>query len=210
VGLVIALIGTQLTKEAEMNESEPQEEKKGFWYNVKNNFSQIGMALQMPEIYLVICFFVLNGLFSPSFGQFSYFFMLNVAGITKFQYAMFGVISKVCHILGTMYYKAYLKDTETRTVIYYSTIMCVFSTGLKFCYASRWNLLIGISDVMFLVFTDIVFGCLVLAMNILPCLALFAKITPPGIEGTVFAFLTGTWNMADSVISPMVGAKINE
>jgi len=160
----------------------------------------------MPEIYCVIIFFVLNGLFSPSFGQFSYFFMLNVAGITKLQYAMFGLISKVCHILGTMYYKAYLKDTETRTVIYYSTIMCVFSTGLKFCFASRWNLEVGVSDVMFLVFTDVVFGCLVLAMNILPCLALFAKITPPGIEGTVFAFLTGTWNMADSVVSPMVGA----
>jgi MFS-type transporter involved in bile tolerance (Atg22 family) len=135
--------------------------------------------------------------------------MLNVAGITKFQYAMFGMISKVCHILGTMYYKAYLKDTETRTVIYYSTIMCVFSTGLKCCFASRWNLLVGVSDVVFLVFTDVVFGCLVLAMNILPCLALFAKITPPGIEGTVFAFLTGTWNMADSVLSPMIGAQIN-
>ena len=87
--------------------------------------------------------------------------------------------------------------------------MCVFSTGLKFCFASRWNLEVGVSDMMFLVFTDVVFGCLVLAMNILPCLALFAKITPPGIEGTVFAFLTGTWNMADSVLSPMVGAQIN-
>lgn len=136
--------------------------------------------------------------------------MLNVAHITKFQYAMFGVISKFCQILGTMYYKAYLKDTETRTVIYYSTIMCVFSTGLKFCFASRWNLAIGVSDIIFLVFTDVVFGCLVLAMNVLPSLALFAKITPPGIEGTVFAFLTGTWNLADSVLSPMVGAWINK
>lgn len=123
---------------------------------------------------------------------------------------MFGVISKFCHVLGTMYYKAYLKDTETRTVIYYSTIICVFSTGLKFCFASRWNLLFGISDLYFLVFTDVVFGCLVLAMNVLPGLALFAKITPPGIEATVFAFLTGTWNLADSVLSPMVGAYINQ
>ena len=123
---------------------------------------------------------------------------------------MFGVISKICHILGTMYYKAYLKDTETRTVIYYSTIMCVFSTGLKFCFANRWNLQVGVSDIVFLIFTDVVFGCLVLATNVLPCLALFAKITPPGIEGTVFAFLTGTWNLADTVLSPMVGAWINK
>ena len=46
-------------------------------------------------------------------------------------------------------------------------------------------------------------------MNILPCLALFAKITPPGIEGTVFAFLTGTWNLDQSVLQPMGGSLIN-
>lgn len=47
-------------------------------------------------------------------------------------------------------------------------------------------------------------------MNTLPTLALFAKITPVKIEGTVFAFLTGTTNLASSVLSPMVGVWINE
>jgi len=49
-----------------------------------------------------------------------------------------------------------------------------------------------------------------MSMNILPSLALFAKITPPGIEGTMFAFLTGTWNFADGVLSPLVGAWLNK
>lgn len=73
----------------------------------------------------------------------------------------------------------------------------------------RWNQLFGISDLIFIVFTDVVFGCLSLALNVLPCLALFAKITPPGIEGTIFAFLTGSWNFADGVLSPMVGTQVN-
>ena len=47
-------------------------------------------------------------------------------------------------------------------------------------------------------------------MNLLPTLALFAKITPTKIEGTVFAFLTGTTNLASVVISPLVGVWINE
>lgn len=71
MGLIIALIGTALTKEAEQNEveDERQEANNGsFWTNLKENFHQIGLALRMPEIYCVICFFVLNGLFSPSFG----------------------------------------------------------------------------------------------------------------------------------------------
>lgn len=47
-------------------------------------------------------------------------------------------------------------------------------------------------------------------MNTLPTLALFAKITPKRIEGTIFAFLTGTTNLANNVISPMIGVWLNE
>ena len=46
-------------------------------------------------------------------------------------------------------------------------------------------------------------------MNLLPTLALFAKITPTKIEGTVFAFLTGTTNLANNVLAPLVGVWIN-
>lgn len=167
-------------------------------------------AIQMREIYMVLLYFVLNGIMSPSFSQFSYFFMLNIAHVTKFQFAMFGVISKFCHILGTIYYKAYLKNVETRTVIFWSTIISVFSTFIHYAFAMRWNLAIGVNDIIFIIFTDVVFGCLALALNVLPSLALFAKITPPGVEGTIFAFLTGTWNLADGVVSPMIGAWINK
>ena len=42
-------------------------------------------------------------------------------------------------------------------------------------------------------------------------MALFAKITPKrvGVEGTVFAFLTGTSNFDQAVLQPMIGAWIN-
>jgi len=74
----------------------------------------------------------------------------------------------------------------------------------------RWNQLIGVSDLVFIIFTDVVFGCLFMALLILPIMALFAKITPPGIEGTIFAFLTGTFNMCENVLGPMMGTFINK
>ena len=40
-------------------------------------------------------------------------------------------------------------------------------------------------------------------------MALFAKITPKRIEGTIFAFLTGTWNLDATVIQPLMGNFIN-
>lgn len=164
----------------------------------------------MKEIYLVLSFFLVNGFLSPSFGQFSYFFMLNVAHITKFQFAMFGVISRACHILGTIFYKNYFKNTETRTIICYSTAISVVSSFIHLAFAMRWNIRLGISDIIFVIFTDVVFGCMSLALCVLPSLALFAKITPVGVEGTIFAFLTGIWNFSDGVISPMMGAFVNK
>jgi MFS family permease len=62
----------------------------------------------------------------------------------------------------------------------------------------------------FIVVTDTIFGVIAQAMSTLPTLALFAKVTPAKIEGTVFAFLTGTTNLASNVLSPMIGVWINE
>ncbi len=65
----------------------------------------------------------------------------------------------------------------------------------------RLNLRFNISDGFFIVVTDTIFGIMIQAMNFLPTLALFAKITPHKIEGTVFAFLTGTSNLASIILS---------
>ena len=43
----------------------------------------------------------------------------------------------------------------------------------------------------------------------LPIMALFAKITPEKIEGTTFATLTGTMNLANGIIAPAMGTWIN-
>ena len=80
---------------------------------------------------------------------------------------------------------------------------------LNYTFAKRWNLDIGIPDLVFLFFTDIVFNVLGTVLYSLPILALFAKITPAKIEGTIFAFLTGTMNLASTVISPGMGTLIN-
>jgi len=53
---------------------------------------QIGEAMMMREIVMVIGFFLLNGLLSPDFGDFSYYFMLNVVKLSKFQYSMLGTV----------------------------------------------------------------------------------------------------------------------
>lgn len=61
-----------------------------------------------------------------------------------------------------------------------------------------------------LFFTDVTFSMMSFTLYVLPIMALFAKITPPQIEGTIFAFLTGTKNLSNIFISPALGVFINK
>lgn len=94
-------------------------------------------------------------------------------------------------------------------MVFFAMITASISAFLNFVFAKRWNLNIGISDLAFLFFTDVVFNVIQVVLYSLPILALFAKITPAKIEGTIFAFLTGTMNLASTVISPGMGTLIN-
>jgi Na+/melibiose symporter-like transporter len=122
---------------------------------------------------------------------------------------MLGVIGQFTGIFGTIFYEKQLKDIEVRKIMFWATICSIISSCSSYAFALRLNKLIGIPDIMFIILTDTIFGVLSLAMNTLPTLALFAKVTPKRIEGTIFAFLTGTTNLANSVISPMIGVWIN-
>lgn len=109
-----------------------------------------------------------------------------------------------------MIFNTYLKKYEVRTLIKYSIIIDIFGTAMNYCFVRRWNLLIGVSDTVYIVFTDVIMSSLSMAFSHLPCMVLFAKITPKNIEATCFAFLTGTINFTNGVISPLIGNKVNE
>jgi hypothetical protein len=81
---------------------------------------------------------------------------------------------------------------------------------MSIIFAYRWHLKIGISDLLFLLLTDIIFDPLSTAMKILPAYSLIAKVTPHGIEATIFALMTGAWNLSEGVISPNVGVALNK
>jgi len=81
------------------------ENESPFLTKLRRNMKDIGKAMMMPEIYLVILFFILNGVISPDFGDFSYYFMLNEIRISKFQYSMLGTIGQFTSIFGTMFYE---------------------------------------------------------------------------------------------------------
>lgn len=163
----------------------------------------------MREIYSIVIFFILYGLLNPSFEEFTYYFLLNEIKISKFIFSLLALLGQICHIIGALIYKAWCRNVDYRIMILCAMIVASLGAFLSYTFAMRWNLAIGIPDMAFLFFTDIVFSTINTILFSLPLLALFAKITPARIEGTTFAFLTGTLNFAKSVISPNWGSFIN-
>jgi Na+/melibiose symporter-like transporter len=163
----------------------------------------------MREIYQLVIFFLLLATLNPSFSEFSYFFLLNVIGISKFMFSMLVLIGQLCHIVGALIYKAFCRNVDTRWMVAFSLVTSIISNVLNFFFAKRWNLEWGIPDIVFLLFTDVVFAIIGTLLYTLPIMALFAKITPKKIEGTTYAFLTGTMNFGSTVISPGLGTFIN-
>ena len=81
-------------------------------------------------------------------------------------------------------------------MVFWSMLFKTFALTLDYLFACRYNVQWGIPDLVFLFFSDSVFGTLGYTLRLLPMTALFGKITPPRIEGTIFAFLTGTMNFS--------------
>jgi MFS family permease len=85
LGLIVMLLGIRLDKSAEKDPDAQEEEPTGgFLIEFKKSMAQIKQAIKMPEIYMTLLFFIIYGLICPSFGEFWYFFQLEVIKFTKF------------------------------------------------------------------------------------------------------------------------------
>ena len=118
-------------------------------------------------------------------------------------------IGQLCAILGASIYKKYGRDKETRTMVIVAISISALGSLLQFFFAKRWNLEVGISDIVFLLFTDVVFSILGVVFFALPVFSFIAKVTPPKVEGTIYATLSGFADFAFGVMSPLVASFIN-
>ena len=83
-GLIVMVLGIRLDSLVEKDEIEGLEQDKSFIEEAKFNLIQIKDALKSREAFNVILFLFLDGLCSPSFGTYAYYFQLNVVKFSKF------------------------------------------------------------------------------------------------------------------------------
>ena len=217
MGMFVSFSGLCLSPVSERDATENEEDevdltniRGNIFKDLKTIFKRIKEALMMKEIYMLLLFFILNGLISPGFGNFSYYFLMNVCKITKVQYSLLATFGSFTGLIGVIIYEKFCKDIEVRQIVWFSIVMSCLSGFCDFGLAKRWNLALGISDLAYLYTTSIFFGIIGNAISFLPLLSLFAKIVPKRVEGTLYAFMTGAMNLSGGVLAPMVGVYIND
>ena len=73
----------------------------------------------------------------------------------------------------------------------------------------RWNLAIGIPDLIWVMFSSTALNTFIYAFLILPPGILFAKLTPAHVEATMYAF-TSSMTAAVYPLSKFLGSAINK
>jgi hypothetical protein len=119
-----------------------------------------------------------------------------VLKISKFVLGMLAVIGFITLGLGVLVFSKFFVGHETRTLLRGAVLISFLGNFFSLIQTTRFNLVLGIDDVVFIIFTSVVTEVLSLGFFILPSLILFAKITPPYIEATVFAMLSGIFNLS--------------
>lgn len=108
------------------------------------------------------------GLLVPSFTDIWYYFKLDVIKFSKFTYSMLTLVAFCTLLLGTMLYNRFLKDKEFRDLMKWAIYITFFSSIVGLLFVLRINLLIGINDLVFIIFTSVVTDTLVLSLRLMP------------------------------------------
>ena len=74
-----------------------------------------------------LLFFLLVGITRSNSKQFLYYWKLDVADLTQFQFAMLSLIGNVFFLIGILIYSIWMKHMETRTLLLLSLVLDLIS-----------------------------------------------------------------------------------
>jgi len=174
---------------------------------VSTNFNEIKTGFKVRELRRAVVFFILLGCLVPTFGDFFYYYQLEVVGFSKLTYALVGSLGFFYLIVAMQLYNTYLKEKETTIMM---VIACFTNLlGSIGCILFVREIYFGLDPLAFMLLTSTVTDLLQDAFQRLPGMVLFAKMIPSNIESSMFAMLTGLMNLSNGFTSKMLGNLLN-
>eukprot|EP00834_Sanchytrium_tribonematis_P006226 NODE_438_length_7412_cov_0.582798.p2 type:complete len:409 gc:universal NODE_438_length_7412_cov_0.582798:1-1227(+) len=101
-------------------------------------------------------------------------------------------------ILGSFVYSKYFSATPIKKIMMATTIIGSVLSLLDLVQFKRWNIQLGLSDLLFLIGFDVVLE-VIGRLNLMPLMVLAAKFCPENIEATMFATIMSFFNFTSDI-----------
>ena len=164
--------------------------------NISNQMTRIFEAISDSQIYQPLFFLLFSGLM-PSSGDAFANFLLGPLHFSDFEYASIAAVSIVALMGGITIYDNFLKEVHIHKLFYVIIVVQSVLKLTQLLLVYRVNVDWGISDVWF-AFGDEVINDTFNFMLQMPVLIFAARVCPKDVEGSVYAFLTMSMNVAGS------------
>lgn len=177
---------------------------------MRDKISTVRRCFNNESIWKPALFIFLFGATPSSSSAFFYFLNEPVEkgglGFSAHFLAALSIFASSSSILGAWCFRCFLKKKSIRSVLIGTTVLGAFCSSLQLVIITRANLDLGIPDKFFAIGDDVLLAALS-RIAFLPILILAARITPKGVEATVYASLISVSNFSE-VISSGLGSAL--
>eukprot|EP00850_Spirogloea_muscicola_P010566 SM000062S19952 [mRNA] locus=s62:643291:646410:+ [translate_table: standard] len=169
-----------------------------FWQTVRQR------SFWMPALYMY-----LQKAMSPNITEALFYWCTSGADGPHFKEEFMGLVGMTAYIgmiLGVVTYNQWFKLQPFRQISFWAQVLMTAGGMLDLIQVTRVNLRIGIPDKAFIL-GDAAIVDVFQRLQLMPMLVLAARLCPPGIEGTLFAFLMSLSNFG-SLTARWLGAVL--
>lgn len=206
IGFLIS--GVALTMDSSLEKESDERINASFKSRCKSNYDDIKKGIQLPELWQSLLFFVIMGALIPSFGDFLYYYQIEITGFSQVVYSMLGVLGFLTLLISTFIYNGLLKNLEMRNMMITACLINLVGSLTTVLYTKEMTF--GLSPLAFVCLTSTVTDTLYNAYTTLPAMVLFAKLIPENVESSMFAMMTGILNFSNLFASKELGIMFNK
>lgn len=159
--------------------------------------AEVWRVLQLKAVWQPMAFIYLFSVLQVPNSAWSNFLVWGL-GFSDMELGYLTITSSVVGCLGYVSFKVFFFRTSWHQLYIGSCVVSFFFSLLQVMLILRWNLKLGIPDIIFAVGDDAMVA-LMEALHAMPSVIMFIQLCPHGAEGTTFALLTAAASLAGTV-----------
>ena len=167
-----------------LHDSRPTSDGGGKRALVSQQLVALCEALCTPSIWRPLLFFLLQNALVPGCSQAMLFFMTDVLNFSPEFLAAQNLVASLFLLIGTLVYSRYVQGTSFVRIFAYGQLAAPGCCLLDVLLASRYTLLLGVPDHLFVIGTDAV-GVVLNRLMMQPFLVIAARLCPVGCEAAL-------------------------